>query len=374
MAPNTRLYSIDTLRALAMLLGVVLHASLTYKAGRQFNTWIIDPDYNSWFYDWLCFTINSFRMQLFFLLAGFFGALSIRKQSVRNFLVGRGRRLLLPLLVAMFTILPLTLAPFNYYRYQQAGIADPGAELIRFLKGFFPIGNHGLMHLWFIYYLLLYTAGLGVASSIFSKIKSGAWINGRAGFWTYATTLTILVALISQGYDSKVPTIWTGIKIPPVQFVYYGLFFVAGMFLETNRDIIAKMEKVYTPFLAAGIFLSIVLVILINIDIPYTPLWSAVYTCAFAAESVVLVIGLIGLFNARFNRPFALSELMAGSAYWVYLVHLPFVLFFNLILIDSWVPGPLRPWVVIILTTAVAISSYLLFVRDRWLGKFLEGK
>lgn len=375
MAPTTRLYSIDTLRALAMFLGIVLHSSLTYKAGRQFNSWIIDPQYNSWFFDWLCLFINSFRMQLFFLLAGFFGALSIRKKSVREFLVSRGRRLLLPLIVAVVTILPLTLASFNYYMYLEAGVADPDAELIKFFKGFRPVGQAGgLMHLWFIYYLVLYTIVLAGAAAILPKIKSGEWFNGRVGFWTYTAIVTILVALISQGYESKVPTIWTGVKIPPVQFFYYGLFFVAGMFLESNRDLITKMEKVYIPFLSIGTLLSLAHVILINMDIPYTPFWSATYKCTFATESVLLSIGLIGLFNAKFNKVFALSELMAGSAYWVYLVHLPIVLFLNLVLIDSIVPGFLRPWLVMTITTAVAMATYLLFVRNKWLGKFLEGK
>lgn len=369
MTDRTRLYSIDTLRALAMLLGILLHASIAYKAGRQFNLWIID-NYHSWFYDWLYLLINSFRMQLFFLLAGFFSALSIRKRSSWDFIKNRGRRLALPLLLAFFTILPLTLAPYNYFMYQQAG-GDADAQLIEFLKKYFMLKERsGLMHLWFIYYLLLYTIGFAIiwATGLLKKIRFGSSV------LIYSVILTILVALVAQGYDSEVPTIWTGFKILPTQFVYYGIFFMGGVYLEANREIIGNLEKVYVPFLIVGTLLSFVHTILINVGLEFTPMMSAAYKCTFAIETILLTFGLIGWFNAKFNKPVALSELMSGSAYWVYLIHLPLVMFFQLIMVDSWIPGPLKFFIVILLTSAVALSSYLLFVRGKWLGKFLDGK
>ena len=67
---DARIHGIDALRGIAMLLGIVLHATIAYRVV-PFPTWPKDPQHSLWAYDFLYFVIHSFRMPMFFLIAVF---------------------------------------------------------------------------------------------------------------------------------------------------------------------------------------------------------------------------------------------------------------------------------------------------------------
>ena len=56
-----------------MLLGILLHAAIPYLHMR-FPAWPVQDTHQSRVFDVNLFAVHEFRMQLFFLLAGFFGA------------------------------------------------------------------------------------------------------------------------------------------------------------------------------------------------------------------------------------------------------------------------------------------------------------
>ena len=72
-APD-RYHALDSLRGFAMLLGVVLHAAISFSTQPPAFWSVRDNDPDP-LVDVLLFTVHTFRMQLFFLLAGFFGCL-----------------------------------------------------------------------------------------------------------------------------------------------------------------------------------------------------------------------------------------------------------------------------------------------------------
>jgi len=71
-----RIHSLDSLRAIMMLLGLVLHSAITYGNADWGSTWSLkDPIATSSVNDYIVDIIHVFRMQIFFLVAGFFGAM-----------------------------------------------------------------------------------------------------------------------------------------------------------------------------------------------------------------------------------------------------------------------------------------------------------
>ncbi len=97
LADGERLHGLDAVRGLALLLGLVVHASMAFMPGAK-AFWIAhDPDPSAWI--GLGFYIpHMFRMVLFFLLAGFFGRLACERLGTGGFIRDRGRRVTLVLL------------------------------------------------------------------------------------------------------------------------------------------------------------------------------------------------------------------------------------------------------------------------------------
>ena len=71
-----RIHALDSLRAIMMLLGVVLHTAITYSKIDYSGAWSLkDINSTSLIMDYIVFVIHNFRMPIFFVVAGFFGAL-----------------------------------------------------------------------------------------------------------------------------------------------------------------------------------------------------------------------------------------------------------------------------------------------------------
>lgn len=97
-----RRHDLDALRAIAMLLGIVLHAALAFAP----IPWTVQDTQQSEFYLVLFAFIHGFRMPLFFMLSGFFTAMLWRKRGLAKLVAHRFKRIFLPLLIGCFTIVP----------------------------------------------------------------------------------------------------------------------------------------------------------------------------------------------------------------------------------------------------------------------------
>ncbi len=100
--PDPRRHDLDALRAAAMLLGIVLHAGLSFTP----FPWPVQDTRQTEFYGLLFAAIHGFRMPVFFLLSGFFTAMLWRRRGLRSLLSHRLRRVFLPFLLGLVTIVP----------------------------------------------------------------------------------------------------------------------------------------------------------------------------------------------------------------------------------------------------------------------------
>ena len=108
MQDGRRYYSLDALRGSMMMLGIVLHASQWYVSEPPGGIPVPTDTSTFYLFDLFVHFIHSFRMPLFFVLAGFFTSLLVEKRGFKGTYVNRGNRILAPLVVSCFTILPLT--------------------------------------------------------------------------------------------------------------------------------------------------------------------------------------------------------------------------------------------------------------------------
>ena len=109
----TRRHDLDALRAFAMLLGIVLHGALAFIPG----AWAVTDasvEGDGTPFAWLTMAIHGFRMPVFFLMSGFFTAMLLRQRGLGKLVRHRAQRILLPLVIAMFAVIPLTWIAWGY--------------------------------------------------------------------------------------------------------------------------------------------------------------------------------------------------------------------------------------------------------------------
>lgn len=119
---TTRRHDMDALRALAMLLGILLHGAMSFIPGAGVF-WGVQDSQSSPFYGVLISSIHGWRMPLFFLISGFFTAMLWRKRGTRELLIHRFKRIFLPLLLSLVTIIPAMVMVSGYLRSQDAANA-----------------------------------------------------------------------------------------------------------------------------------------------------------------------------------------------------------------------------------------------------------
>lgn len=100
---GVRRHDLDALRAIAMLMGVCLHAMAAYSG----MVWVLMDNHQNQALEKTISFIHGFRMQLFFLVSGFFTAMLSARYGALGMIRNRAARILLPLLICLPTLIPL---------------------------------------------------------------------------------------------------------------------------------------------------------------------------------------------------------------------------------------------------------------------------
>src|ERR1700682_6206284 len=100
----TRFHSLDSLRAVMMLLGIYLHVVVAYSnvGGWPYK----QPELTGVLNITLGF-IHIFRMPVFYVMAGFFAALLYARRGLKLFLDNRIKRVLIPFVVGWVILFPM---------------------------------------------------------------------------------------------------------------------------------------------------------------------------------------------------------------------------------------------------------------------------
>ena len=366
--PGRRLHALDNLRALMMWLGIVLHVSAIYMAGDPILFWR-DPQ-RTRVADLLMAFIHSFRMPVFFILAGFFVALLLQSRGPAGMARHRALRLGLPFAVFWPPLFAATVTLSLVFLHQM-GRGRWGIDPTLLPKDV-PQGPSTL-HMWFLWLLLwlsLTTAAAArwLPARLFALPARTLQALGAA-WWG---SLVLALPLVAAGWDYPRGLLRPGGAFvpPPAEWVHNGLFFVFGLALFHQQwqlfDLYRRRWAAYAfagllPFLASG----------------------ALYDHGGAAGAIAFTynlaswlwsFALIGLALKVLDRRHALLAYLADSSYWVYLAHMPLTIAFGLLLYGADLPALAKMAIDIAATTLVCLASYHLFVRFTWVSVLLNGK
>jgi glucans biosynthesis protein C len=161
-APGRRLHFMDNLRVALTVLIVLQHAGFAYAPG---NWWYVTDARQQPLLDAFFVVNRSFRMSLFFLIAGYFMPYVFDRKGPRSYLKDRFLRLGLPILsFLVFVFPPLMYAYYlNFRGYPPIGFLDYICHVYWGIKGHRPADWSGpawpdrqIGHLWFTEMLLVY--------------------------------------------------------------------------------------------------------------------------------------------------------------------------------------------------------------------------
>ena len=228
---DSRVHWLDGARAFLITIGILLHASRIYDTS---GAWLVHDSSSSPAFEATWRVIHIFRMPAFFIVAGFFCALSVRRHGAHGFLPRRFLRIGVPMLAIALT---LNVAQDWLLHANATGRASLSAYLASERFAAFWRSANWHSHLWFLHYLLAYSAlawlwealGGGRIAAALPAVEPPNWL------WTPMLALTAFIApaagaLLPNGY-----AIWLGLA-SPYSFLSFLPYFAFGYALFLKRD------------------------------------------------------------------------------------------------------------------------------------------
>ena len=368
-----RLHSLDSLRAIMMMLGLVLHSAATYSI--DVGDWpISDPKTMSYSNDFIVGLIHSFRMPIFFLVAGFFGSMLFYERTPLKMIKNRISRLVYPFLVFLFLLWPLMILTFGYTKSVFAGIHHPFAEVAHIFSSPFAFIPRHTFHLWFLYYLIfttILTVLIALQMKMFPRVRKEIIKKFKWLIQNPIRRLVFFPALIFALYFvSEITEVETSpFFFPdPISLIFYFVFYLIGWVLFKAKDVLSSFKTAdwLCVFIGSVLFCT-----------------SFFFRDEFNETSLMLlsalmiwsfVFGITGLFIRYGSHYSSKLRYVSDASYWVYLIHLPLTGIIPAFLVDLNIPGSFKFFIVLVITSLICFLSYHYLVRSSFIGKFLNGR
>jgi peptidoglycan/LPS O-acetylase OafA/YrhL len=382
---DERFHSFDALRASALLLGIVLHATMSFLVGfRELRFPIADVS-QSLTLEVFFFVVHMFRMMLFFLVAGFFARLLMQRLGTGGFTKNRLRRVGLPLLIFYPVLLPLVVLPIIWAAKQQGMQPGQGGP------GGMPPGIPWF-HLWFLYLLLVMYLLLLAMRAVGTRLDARGKFRGALDSELRAT-LSWRVAPLALGLPIAAVLYLTpswiqmgGVPAPIAGFIpnapgllAYGSAFLVGWWIHRQQSLFELLRRDWKLYLAIAVLASAAAMGLTDIRSHFTPLVMsmekrALYATVYLVGVWCWVLGLCGAALTWCTAPSARWRYLSDASYWMYLVHVPIVW-----ALQAWMMRWPLHWTVkfaliLAIAGALLLTSYHYLVRSTFMGKLLNGR
>jgi len=116
-ARGNRIYFLDNLRTFMIFLVILCHAGGVYESsGAWASFWIVDDPSTNNLSGLLFLIMDIFTMPTIFFISGFFAPLSMKNKKRWAFLKSKFKRLIIPWIIAVLTLIPLYKIIFLYSR------------------------------------------------------------------------------------------------------------------------------------------------------------------------------------------------------------------------------------------------------------------
>lgn len=318
-----RIYFLDSMRSILMILGVFLHSAQVFRP-RQ--TWYIYSENTTILSDYIIHIISTFRMPAFFVVSGYFCALTLMKYSPSIFLKVRLVRIAVPFFCTAITLNTL----------QEVVLVKTGWEVFDF--NIYLLGAEWVGHLWFLTNLMIYFFCSAMFVIFFKRVIPILKNNFEIVFSKVPFFLILLIMPIATIAILALNKI--GFPLYSDFFIIFDTstlfrylpYFIFGCLLLSGKDAIYKFSKL-SPFLSILMIICITY-LMKNFLIESTSGIQLVLLNYVESLEVWFSIALcFSIFHTFFNQPKGMWAFLSDASYTVYLFHHSLVIIIGMVLI-----------------------------------------
>lgn len=391
-----RLYGIDLLRAACALLVVLLHAAIPYMNERLPGLiWAIMPTEGSQAANLIGWGIDGFIMPIFFLMNGYFAAQLLQQRGSKAFRTHRLRRIGGPFLFGCAVILPMDLYVWltgwvisDIITIQKLKSLKIGGELGQAL--------HGVCHLWFLQYVLVYclaaswlwdwfvrydetkqrsrhSISFGNAPVVFARTQR-SWGPSLVSLLVLAGGILVAGSVlwwqprIVIGFRHSWGPLWENL-------VYYVVPFTLGWCWERHSGAASSQVRwLFQLALSAIIFSWLWPELQAHVRSETIPVTNWKVPFLFASFGILVSTGLFGFFlHAPITRIPASIQYLSKASFWIYLFHHPAVALAQVNLLHVPISATMKFWLSFSIAVGFCLLTYEGLVRRTWVGELLNG-
>ena len=378
---GARRYDVDWLRVLAFILLIYYHIGMFYVAEWG---WHVKSQYQSEFLQYLMLLVNQWRMALIFFISGFALCMVEPKISAKQLLSIRFYRVLIPLILGMYLIVPPqvyyeAVANFGYsdgYWAFWLAYIDPATTAL-------PAMNHGELglltwnHLWYLAYLWCYTLLYLALRPLLMPL--GEQLRKRN---THVATLFLLPVALLTVYG-----VWLKPIFPKTNglfddwynhAIYFSIFILGylGAKSVTNWQSIIRYRRIWLIG-GLGCYVGLMIIIKSGLVVLEGPFWEGLAGRLIIQPWVYAnlwfwLLAVVGYGGAYLNKGSGtLSYLNEAILPW-YIVHQTIVIVLAIFLSKFALGGTIEPLVLIVATFASCALCYEI-IRRVTLLRFIFG-
>ncbi len=373
-AKGNRIEWLDSLRTFMIFLVVVVHAGIVYEgSGFGILFWIVSDPSDIRFFEILNLVIDLFVMSAIFFVAGYLAPSSLEKKGGMAFLKSKFRRLMVPWMFAVLTLIPLFKVIFLASRNLPQ---ERWASYFHWSNGVFSQS-----WLWFLPVLFMFDV-LYLLVSRLNLNLSKITLRGAIGVFfllglAYSTTLDVLHG---EGWTKTALVDFQNERLPVYFFV-----FLSGSLCFARKTFESKGHgKRLARVLAATVWIPVALYILwfrYEASHPGKDLFSGLLDSLLIKLLLLLsILGLltvvINVFRLFLNTSGKIVKELNGNSYGVYIIH-------TIVLgVIAWalLQTALLIWAKYLLLTGstyvacnLIVSFYRRFIKPRFIRNRSEG-
>lgn len=380
---KTRIYFLDNLRTFLIFLVVVLHSGLVYESVLQ-NSWIVVDPMKNESIGLIRMYLDIFVMFAMFFVSGYFIPRSVKNKSTAGFLKSKFRRIMVPWIIAVLTLIPAYKFIFLYSR----GLSQE--EWFSYFHFFeragtdlsFFANNPAQNWLWFLPVLYLFQVVYLALSktkllSLNISLKTGVILTFVIGV-VYSVTISTL-GLKGWYHSALLHFQRERLLVYFMAFLLGSLCYKLKVFETGNKNkkwyIIANVVLT----LALGAFTAFALNAFFNIVDPGRNHFfisefadRVVYYSSLTLSMLSFLYVLVHVFRFNLNKTNAVLSELSRNSYSVYIVHTIVLGVIALTLVGLHIPTMVRFIVLSILT--FTLSNMIIYSYKKTIQKTVNMK